>query len=444
MPIRRSGIRWLREDGSFCRAGEVIAFCNVGLAAVGAAPKSDEPFAEEWLDLQVALAPRVAGRIHRAESSSRGGFLDQLDHFQLWIPDNVIGSLERADNAGPARPGEEGELELLMLAGRRYADLTEGRQGLLSGWHDRSRAWRVNGDEPLGAVLGLGICEMIGVMRGDSLAFLELFEAISGPAHVAYAADAPVLSCVRFVIEQTARTEAEYQEIADDIVAYFARAPTSPAEWVFVGALLDGIRRAPLRETYDILSRSGLRRSGPADAVVLSAAAEQNIIHRHRRLGYTLTVHDFRAHRAGPTVRAWIKDDFERVNRSLDDIARDYGQLADLLRNGSGALPRHVLVLNKMSSSGDDDAQDYSIFDAPLGDLLSSIYAKDINLMLHDVAHQSDIAIIDVDAIAADMGGQRNLPDGIHANGALQNELRGEMLHILHGRGVPGFGPAFG
>ena len=31
IPIARSAVRWLHEDGHFCRPGEVIAYCNVAL-----------------------------------------------------------------------------------------------------------------------------------------------------------------------------------------------------------------------------------------------------------------------------------------------------------------------------------------------------------------------------------------------------------------------------
>jgi hypothetical protein len=439
--VRRSGIRWLREDGGLCRAGEAVAFCNIGLTRNGDPREIDAPFAEEWLDVQAVLAPRIAGRIRRSEASSRGGFLDQLDHFQLWKPDFVIGQLERIDDAGPALPGAEDEVELFMTAGRRHADLAEGRQGILTGWNDRSRAWRANGDGSPGAVLSLGTCEMTGVMRGENLAFLELFEAIGGPAHAVYVADEPLAPRARVIIEQLARTESQRQAIAADLVAYFAKASPRPAEWIFIGALLNALNRCPLGDEYDILSRTSLRRAGPADAVVLSASAESPSLLRHRRLGYAVEIHPFRAFRAGPTVRAWLDGEFEPVRRCLDDIAQDYQALIGALRAAPG-LPKHVLIANMMSSAGDDDVQSYQGFDAPMGETLASIRAKDINLLLHDLAREPEVAVIDVDAIAADMGGQRNLPDGVHASGALQTEARGEILHVLRARGVPGFGPA--
>ena len=51
--------------------------------------------------------------------------------------------------------------------------------------------------------------------------------------------------------------------------------------------------------------------------------------------------------------------------------------------------------------------------------------------MLHDIAERRDLSIIDVDAIAADLGGAEHLPDGIHQSGSLQVALRSEILHAM-------------
>jgi hypothetical protein len=67
-----------------------------------------------------------------------------------------------------------------------------------------------------------------------------------------------------------------------------------------------------------------------------------------------------------------------------------------------------------------------------MGETLANIASKELNLMLHDLADECDFSIIDVDAIAADLGGSNHLPDGIHQSGAMQSVVRAEILHILH------------
>jgi hypothetical protein len=439
--LLRSAIRWLRDEGASVRPGEGVAFCNLGLTALSPTGAAPARFDEEWLDVQVVMSPRVGGTLRRGQATSGGGFLEQLEHFQRqWTPEFEIGSIE--PDIGPALPGAIDEVQLFLTAARRQADLSEGRQGILTGWLDRARAWRAEGDGPLGSVVSLGTCEVAAALRGEKLAFLELFELVAGPAHVIQIADEPLVHSAPIVTELGARTDAQREAISADLIEYFSRARARPAEWVFAGALLKALHRTPLAESYDLLGRRGVRRMGTPDAVVLSAGAEGGLL-RHRRLGYAINVHGFRALRAGPTVAAWLKQAFEPAPRSIDEIGQGYRRLSDAVRATLGGRPKHILVVNLMSTSGDEDIQNYQGFDAPMAETLSSVRARDMNLMLHDLAREDrGVAVVDLDAIAAEMGAHHNLPDGVHSSGALQAELRAEMAHVLDQRGVPGFGPA--
>ena len=40
---------------------------------------------------------------------------------------------------------------------------------------------------------------------------------------------------------------------------------------------------------------------------------------------------------------------------------------------------------------------------------------------------------------AADIGAEAHLPDGVHQSGALQSEIRKEIIRLLSERGFPGF-----
>ena len=433
-------MRWLREDGHLCRPGEVIAYCSIGLTRIGAAPGAPLPFADEMRDLQMALVTPAGGRLRRSAESSRGGFMDILDHFFLWSPEFEIGQIEPEPGRPPAE--SDGQVRLLMMGGRRAADLAEVRSGLLTGWHDRARGCRVDGDGPIGTLLSLGICEMAGVIRGERSAFLELLEVVKGPAQLVYVPDDPMVHNSLVVAEQMRRTPADRAAMARDMAETLAGGPMAltPADWIFAGATLNALGRSPASERYTVLARDGLRAAGPPDAIVLSLNAEAPTILRHRRLGYALQFHDFRLADSGPAFIAWLRANFETVRRSIDDVRADFGALVDLLRARAPAT--QILVCNIMSTSGEEDIQTYAPFDAPIGRTLPSAHAKSMNLMLHDLARERDIAIIDADAIAAELGGQRSLPDGIHQNGEMQAELRAEILRILRARNVPGFAPA--
>jgi hypothetical protein len=437
--IFRSGIRWLREDGQPCRAGEVVAFCSVGLTPSDPGRREPRPFDDESNSVQVALATPIAGRLKQAPDSSRGGFFDLLESFQLWSPDYVVGDIV-PDPGQPAPPAGE-TLRLLTMNARRPSGLAEGRIGILSGWMDRARASRIEGPGPVSTLLSVGICEMVGVLRGERYAFLEMLDAISGPAQIVYTSDDALSHTARVVIDQMRRTDADREAIARDLAETLPRGdvPPAPRDWIFAGALLNALNRAPVGERYEVLARDGVRSAEPARAILMSINAEAHTVLRHRKLGYTIHIHNFRLAGAGAAFNAWIRAQFEPVRKSVDDLKADYEELIDLIRARTpGAV---ILIGNAMSSSGDDDLQSYAAFDAPLGDTLADVRCKETNLMLCDLAREKDIAIVDIDAIAAELGGQRSMPDGVHQNGAMQAEMRAEILRILRARGVPGFGP---
>ncbi len=435
--VPRSGVRWLRDERHACRPGEIVACCN--LRIVPADPKTGSwPMGEEVRDFQVALATPVGGRLQRAGNLSRGGFLDRLADHIAWTPEQVIGHVQCRPGERPRGPDPHGEtVGLMFAAGRRVTEVAEDRSGFLTGWHDRLRAWWGEGDT-VGTLLGYGVCEQLGVFRGESIAFAEWYRASAGPAQVVYVPDHVLVPSVAVLAGQCGRSAVEAEAIRADAARSIALGPVapSPSDWIFAGALVGALLRSPLTESCDVLMRDGLRRTAGPDAVVLSLNAESTAILRHRRLGYALQCHNYRmAADAGPAVRSWLERDFEVVPRTLGDIADDYRRLVD----PAGPRARTAfLVMNAMSTSGFETLHTYAAFDAPLGNALNTIRAKELNLMLHDLAREGGVSIVDNDAIAADMGAA-HLPDGVHNSGALQAELRSEILRILRARGVPGF-----
>ena len=85
-----------------------------------------------------------------------------------------------------------------------------------------------------------------------------------------------------------------------------------------------------------------------------------------------------------------------------------------------------------MSTSGYEDILSYASFDLPMRETLENIAAKEMNLMLHDLSDNCDFSIVDVDAVAAELGGAQHLPDGIHHSAAMQAVLRSEIFHVLN------------
>ena len=433
--VFRSEIKWVRGHGHLCKCREIFAFCNVAFSKSSGTVQSI--FSGEERDFQVAFAPRRAGRVYQLNPTSPGGYVSPQFHAP-WVHDDVLCQFEPL--TGSREGGQHEELELLMLAGRRMTELAEVRSGLLSGWHERSRAWWDDGvSHSMGTLLSAGICEQAGIIRGESCAFLEMFQTLGGSAQVVMIQDEPLVPSVQVLTDQLRRTPEQSQAIAEDLLrtlgANSGPAPHS-ADWMFFGALLSGLQRTPLTDDYEVVTPNGLRRSGPADALVLSSDAEFPHVLEHRRLGYRLNIYDFRLREAGVAVRSWLRENFEAKVRSSDDVLRDYREFLAEIKLKSSPL---VLVINSIATNCYEEIETYAGFDPARRQSSRTVRAKELNLVLHDLARESDVAIIDADAIAADLGAGGHAPDGVHQSGHMHAEVRAEILRVLRDRRVPGF-----
>jgi hypothetical protein len=429
--IRRSGIHWLCEDGHQCRPNEVVGYCSISLERAAGQRSGSFPMADE-LEFQVAFAPPCAGRLQIAGGNSPGGYLSAFG-LHVWNPDDILGHLDPISSDDSA-PAGSGRLRLLLLAGRRMSGLADVDYGILPGWHSRSRAWWGDQAGPLSTLLCIGICDAAGIVRGNQVPFIEAFEGSPSPAQLVYVPDHPVVPCAPILLEQLGRTAGEKHAIASDLASALAsaRTPATADDWLFAGALLSSLEHSPILDTYDVLTPTGLRRQGPPNAVLLSLSAEVQSVLRHKKLGYSLQMLRHRQASAGPAIRSWLTSAFEPVRRTIDDIRRDYRRLIEAVAAKTGA---RILILNRMSTSGYEDILSYAPFDAPMRETLENIAAKEMNLMLHDLAEECDFSIVDVDAVAAQLGGADHLPDGIHHSGTMQAVLRSEIIQVLNSLG---------
>lgn len=420
--VRRSGLRWLRPDGHVCRPGELIA--QVELRIVHRGASAPLPFAGEQT-LQVGLAAPVGGRLRIEDQSSAGGWMSFLAVHD-WAAGEVVASIET--DAAPTQAPLT--LRRLMLAGRKLVRMTDTHTTLLPGWNLQARAWWGETGAPAATLLCLGVCDMTGLLRGDQGGFAEMFELAAFPAHIVHATEHPIALCAPMLVEQLLRTPAELEEIAFNIRRTLWKGSVTPTadDHLFAGALLSQLSSSPLVQQYDVLGADGLKRLAPADVILLSAMAEGGRLLRHRQLGYTLQIYNYDLDAAGPAMRAWLKGLFETVTRSVEDVRRDLERLIDETHARTGA---RFIIANRMSTLGRETIDNYSGLPAPLDEQLTSVRAKAINLMLHDLAESRPVSILDMDALATELGARRNLPDGVHSTGLLQDAVRRELLKLL-------------
>jgi hypothetical protein len=428
--IRRSGINWLCRDGHLCRANEPVGYCNITVEPSIGLGRARRAFIDE-LELQVILAPRLAGRLQIVDSDSPGGYLNVFGTY-AWEPETVLAYLQASD-PDDVNLAKANEFRLLFVAGRRMTQLADQEFGLLPGWHNRTRAWWGDDAGELSSLLCLGICDVTAMVQGSRLTFVELFALSQAASHVTSVPACPLVPCAPILLEQLGRTAAQMEDIANELGRALTAGNITPtaSDWLFAGSLLSALQQSSISDKHDFIMSGELQRSGPADVVLLSLHAEGQSILRHKKLGYS--IHILRHHQAaaGPAIQAWIQTAFEPVKRNIDDIRRDYLELADAVGRQTGA---RLLIANRMSTSGQEDISDYSPFSHPMAETLENIASKQLNLMLHDICGESNVAILDIDAIAAELGGGRHLPDGIHQSESLQAALRSEMLQLMQAR----------
>lgn len=434
--VVRSGLRWLCPDGHRCRSGETVAYCNIGFRPKRSARGKPMPFTAEYRDLQVAISSPVSGILRQNADLSKGGFFDLHEGTFVWKEGFKIGHIEV--DCTEALHDPTASCGMMMLAGRRMTEIAEVRSGLLTGWHDRSRAWTISQAGRMPTLLSLGICEMDGVIRGEKSAFLEMFEEAGLPLQVVFVPDTPLVPNSRVLAGQLRRTKPEFQVISRNLAGAIASNDplVSPDDWLFAGALLKQLGNCPITDEYELLTCEGIQKAGSPDVLILSLSAELSLLMQHRELGYECGFHGYRLGDLSSAFKDLLKRDFTMVRRSIDEISEDYEKLIGLIRNRRpDAL---ILVYNCISSNGNDDLQCYGAFDTPLNQHVAAVRNKDLNLMLADLARTYDIGIIDADAIAADLGGRNHL-SGVHQSGAMQAEIRREIIGILRSRNVPGF-----
>jgi hypothetical protein len=426
--VRHSSIQWLCADGHACRANEIVAYCNITLEPTTAQRHQARPFNDER-EFQVAFAPRTAGRLRPVQNQALHGYLDVLS-VKPWDAKAVLAQLEPLDGTGGQPEPDNDTFRLMFLAGRRGTELAEVHGGLLPGWHNRRRAWWYDSPGRVTTVLSLGICDVWGVVLGGTGAFTEMFEAIPTPAQIVYIPDHPLTPCVPVLLAQFLRTPAQRAAIAADLQRGLSdgAVPPTSADWVAAGILLSALEQCPIRDQYEILTPAGLQQSGPADWILLSSHAEPYSLLRHKKLGYPLHIPRHHQGGLGPAMRAWLATAFEPVRRTAQDVKQDYLRLIDTIAAQSGT---RFAIFNRMSTSGQEDIVSYSAFDPPMGETLANIASKEHNLILHELAEERGIAIIDIDAMGAALGGAAHLPDSIHPSGALQAAVRAEIAQLL-------------
>jgi hypothetical protein len=445
----RSGLCWLKGECAEVQAREPIAVCYVNLLA---ADGSGMPLAEEQNDLQVVLAPTHACRIRIRDGLSYGGYRDVVTGGEWRIGEAV------ADSEGAA--GESALLPLTLM-GRRGFESGEGRGSLLAGWHERVRAsWEGGGSGRFGTVLALGTCEQAAVFRGEDTAFLSWFARAPGPAQVIAVGDERCVHSSAVLLQHLRRTPAEAATITETVYAWIGERMGHPAPDSFPGfrpdaargtlagrwpeaqevayalnLLAEAVGTSPILERSEVLTARGIAELAPPDAIALTLGSEIAPHFRHKRTGWMIAVHGFRfGPFIGPGITDWLRRDFEVVKRTVTDVQRDLAALATEVHARTGAV---LIVQNLIASTAQGRVSNYAWLGEAFDESVATL-GNEANLMLGELTRSHCVAMIDSDALAAELG-VRHCPDRFHGSRELVEAQRAEMHRVLRELSIPGF-----
>jgi hypothetical protein len=411
----RSGVTWIPTGGHACRAGDSLAIMNLGVSENRRRDATHAPFAQE--DLRMTVVAGMAGTPSLANGASIGGWRD-LRPYIRWDEPIAIGSMR------PRAPGR-GQIAAhrTMWAGRR----------IFTTWYDRERAWwNIPASGAVANIVALGICDVRRALVGDRDAFADIARMRHGPTHLALFPDPALTFSSPVLTQHLDGPPTDVDGIVGDLGAWLARPGLPPAgspapacrAWFAMSALMNALTRSsPLTDACDVATAAGVRRLGPANIVLVSAVAELALLLRHKRLGYLMTMHEHTIVQHGAGFLAWVRESFEPVARSVDEMVDDVGRFARLLKDRTGA---HLVVANIASQI----EQIYNYAHLPPGEFGGVARSRALNLGLAELARRGDLSILDNDGIAAEFGSSQSV-QGVHGSGQIMAAIRSEFVRIV-------------
>ena len=404
----RSGFRWLVVDGGRCSPGQALARCTFTFNATGV--KSDWP--DRQNNLQLVVVATCHGIVRHASGTSQGGWRDQFEG-RAYQAGEVIGAGIVSANI------------CLMINSQRMTSLVDDRESLWSGWHYRQRIWPLGAAPPKRTLLALGICELAHALRGSDHAYSEMLLRFVEPVQLVTRDDVPFVTSARIALEQLTRTEEQSALIWNDLQTGLLGTGNAltPDDWMVAGCFGRMLIDRAIVEGYPVLSVQGITQSAPADCVVLSMMAESPIQLRHKQLGYHIHMHKWLFARLPHAMRQWIQHNFEQVKVSLDEVEHDYTELSKRLQSEG----RQLCLLNNIASHRNERIERYVHFQGALEDDLASFRNLSLNVMASHLAKRACLQVVDVDALAAELGIWDQSPDRVHHGPLLERGIRFEL-----------------
>jgi hypothetical protein len=414
-PTVMSGLRWIAQNGQYCKKGDPIAYCNLQLLDIN----STKAMHGEMKDFQLVLISPVSGKLKVNAGNSYGGMVDQLPNFIFWKSETLIGEIESPiDSLSQSSM----RVEAIFVAGKRYASFAESRSGMLTGWFSKTRVWTADKGEIKTTVLALGICDLINTVRTEKFIPLDLLNLIPTSNQIILIPEGLTIPTASMVIDQLSRNHDQLEELIKNYSEMIQGHRFEADDYLFLGALLTEIKNNYAVEKNTTLTRAGIQYDSCPDIILTSLSAQSRRIFRHKLLGYSIAFHKFRMKEFSPAIHSWLKNNFEQVFRSPEDIGMELKDLSSLL-----GPEKRLIVLNIPINPFSDPIVEYDIFDNQTFNQLGDVNSREINVVLDKLVRDGLLELVDVNLLSAKLGTRWNMPDGIHWSGLLEREVTNEI-----------------
>lgn len=415
----RSEISWRLPEGAPVAPRQPVASVAISSESLArVAPRGTEVRA-------LLLAP-TQGMLHPHEMPSSGWDA----HFprKPWEPGHMLGTLETAralkDEAALA-------LQVALFSIDRLHPAFEDRRPFPGGPCRLLRAWwgPSGWSEPCRTVLSLGNCEQLGFFAGNAGDLAAWLEALPGPISVVYKPDRITVPSAAALLSALEMDDTARRRAAEEFGAWFRQgvqgaAAGDPSGWLGTAAVAQELLGTTvLRRSFAVVDGAGRLAERRPDYVFLSLASEFSAQLRHRKLGYTISVPAFQFGK-NPDIRQTLLGRFELMRPSVAETQDCLKAVITRIRQETGA---RVVVFN--ATSFVDRVWDWSAVDRPSD--VPSVRMMDLNLALWELARQDLCELIDVEALALDLGLGAAYPDGIHPSSALEARVRAKIFERL-------------
>jgi hypothetical protein len=412
----RAEVSWWLSDGAPCAPRQPVASIAIASDALDrAAPQGTE--------LRALLLAPCQGTLHPIQTPRAGWGAHFPRH--PWTTGERLATL---DASAVSELGTVLPFEVAMVTLQRLHPAFEDRRPYPGGPYRLAHGWwgPHGWSGPCRTLLSLGNCEQLGLFAGNAGDFSAWLGALAGPLSIVYKPDRIVVPSAGALLSALQMDDTTRRRAAEEFGAWFHRhvdaaGAGNPTAWLGSAALAQEVLGTPvLRSSFALVDGTGQCVEQRPAVVFLSLASELAAELRHRKLGYTISVPAFHFSK-NPDIRQTLLGRFELVRPSVTEIGDRLRAVIAWIRRETGA---RVVLFNLTSQL--DRIWDWSAVDRP-SDVLS-VRLMDLNLAAWDLARQDGCDVVDVEALALDVGLAAAYPDGVHPSAELEARVRSVLF----------------